>query len=69
MSSQKLFIPASSVKQFYAMPKSPTLRLGQAFYDHFKLWKHHDKEFTNRLYQADGKDAKELIEQITDFNQ
>lgn len=66
-----LSIPASSVKRFYAVAKQFTgERLGQAFYNYFDLHKcssHYS--FRSKLYEADGKEARELIEQITDHSQ
>lgn len=46
------------------------LRLGQAFFNHFRLDKmsqNQNPEFC-KLYEADGDDAKRLIEKLFTFN-
>jgi len=52
--------------------KMEGLRLGQAFHQHFKLDKitnEENKIFCDSLYEADGDDARKMIESITDYTQ
>lgn len=52
--------------------KMKGLRLGQAFHQHFKLDKitnEENKIFCDRLYEADGDEARKMIETITDYGQ
>lgn len=39
-------------------------RLGQAFYDHFKLHKLSDQDSLKNLYELEGKDAQQLISKL-----
>lgn len=62
-------ISATLVKQFFAEFNTGQYegqRLGQAFYNHFKL--HRCASSVNpKLYEADGALARKLIEAITDW--
>ena len=42
-------------------------RLGQAFYNHFKLHKMHDQAVLSDLYETDGEKAINLIKKIFVF--
>lgn len=39
-------------------------RLGQAFYNHFKLHKLSDQESVNRIYEKNDKDALNIINSV-----
>ena len=41
-----------------------TQRLGQAFYDHFKLHKLMDQTQLKNLYSKDGEEAKSFIREV-----
>ena len=43
-------------------------RLGQAFYNHFKLDRVSDQEALLNLYQKDGEEALNLIKKIFSFS-
>lgn len=43
-------------------------RLGQAFYDHFRLHKLADQEQLRGLYEKDADDAHKVIGQVFRFN-
>jgi hypothetical protein len=45
------------------------LRLGQMFYDHFKLHHTQDRELADRIYESDGERFWKLIWEHTDWNQ
>lgn len=45
-----------------------TQRYGQAFCDHFKLYKMSDKKLVDHLYQLDGAPARLAIQQAFVFN-
>lgn len=66
-----LRISATEIEQFYRSRPSLELRLGQAFHSHFKLERitGADRSFCDRLYNADGSQARKLISCITDHSQ
>lgn len=45
----------------------PHQRLGQAFFNHFKLHKMNDNHLSN-LYELDGDRARDMIASMTDYN-
>ena len=70
MKKPALRIPSSSVKKFFSEGVPDGLRTGQAFHQYFKLEKHTgDKEWLDKLYEADSKEAKAMILEITDESQ
>jgi hypothetical protein len=44
------------------------LRLGQAFYEHFKLYRLADQDQLHGLYEKDGDEAHKVIGQVFRFN-
>ena len=65
-----LMFPKSTVDAFRHTNKSK--RWGQAFYDYMKLSKvqaAQDKEFCDRLYNADDARAKAMVQSRTDKGQ
>lgn len=65
-------ISKTLVDEFYKTRKGAQdgARLGQAFHQHFDMWKitGKDKRWLDKLYEADGQDAKNLISLITDMD-
>lgn len=66
-----IMFPRSRVKQFNAYWNRGDYRhqrRGQAFFNHLNLHKcTQDKEFLDKLYEADGEEAIKIIESRTDY--
>ncbi len=62
---------ATEVNNFNKTPRNPNLRFGQAFHQYFKLEKisGQDKDWCDKLYNADTATAKKMVEKATDSNQ
>lgn len=62
-------IPKSTVDEFYRNRVEDGRRLGQQFYDYIEANKMtQDEHWLARLYCADGAHARNLIRQVTDFD-
>lgn len=69
-----LSITLSQVEEFFRSEdsRSPYLRLGQSFHQYFKLHtvtSEPSRSFCDKLYEADGQHARDLIDSITDHSQ
>ena len=67
----KMSIERRSYDNFLGMFKEGkfgTQRLGQAFYDHFKLGRMSDQSKVNGIYARDGEAAKSYIEGVFNIN-
>lgn len=66
-----LRISGSQVKLWRSLrvSRNSPLRTGQHFHNYFRLDRlDQDKEFLDKLYEADQQAADKMIEQITDHN-
>lgn len=67
----KLQIEKVAYEEFIALwnqKKFQDQRLGQAFYNHFRLHKLADQTFLQGLYEVDGEKAATLIGNLFRFN-
>ncbi|MBD9618318.1 hypothetical protein ABH908_005944 [Pseudomonas frederiksbergensis] len=62
-----LVLEKNAYQEFHAMHRAGNFsgqRLGQAFYNHFKLHRLSDQQQLKGLYEADGKSALKIIERV-----
>ena len=67
----RLHLEEKAFKDFmnkFKKGKFGTQRLGQAFYDHFKLYRLVDQQKLQNIYAKDGEHAVNCIKSVFDFN-
>ena len=65
-----LKISWSEIVEFHKVKHPNNIRLGQAFYNYFKLHKIKNKEdmkVCDKLWSLDGKEAQKIIDSVTDY--
>lgn len=68
MRTDKLQLEKAKYNQFLKEYKEQNgLRLGQSFYDYFKLYRMRERAELDFLYELDGEEAKNGIAQVFEF--